>query len=52
VPCENRDRYHVPETSPVVAKTSAFRRYAADLQPDSYRISDHFALFCAIADGG
>ncbi|HEX3407129.1 MAG TPA: serine hydrolase [Caulobacteraceae bacterium] len=40
-----------PASRTVIAKTSAFRRYAADLQPESYRISDHFALFRAIADG-
>jgi len=40
-----------PRTHTVIAKTSAFRRYAADLQPQSYRVADHFALFRAIADG-
>ncbi|HZZ90337.1 MAG TPA: serine hydrolase [Caulobacteraceae bacterium] len=40
-----------PASRTVIAKTSAFRRYAADLQPGSYRIADHFALFRAIADG-
>ena len=40
-----------PASRTVIAKTSAFRRYAADLQPESYRIADHFALFRAIADG-
>jgi hypothetical protein len=39
-----------PASRTVIAKTSAFRRYAADLQPESYRVSDHFALFRAIAD--
>jgi hypothetical protein len=40
-----------PASRTVIAKTSAFRRYAADLQPQSYRIADHFALFRAIAGG-
>lgn len=41
-----------PASRTVIAKTSAFRRYAADLQPESYRVGDHLALFRAIADGG
>jgi CubicO group peptidase (beta-lactamase class C family) len=40
-----------PAWRTVVAKTSAFRRYAADSQPDSYRVIDHFGLFRAIAMG-
>jgi CubicO group peptidase (beta-lactamase class C family) len=40
-----------PASRTVIAKTSAFRRYAADLRAESYRVSDHFALFRAIADG-
>ena len=40
-----------PAWRTVIAKTSAFRRYGADLQPQSYRVIDHFALFRAIADG-
>jgi CubicO group peptidase (beta-lactamase class C family) len=39
-----------PRTRTVIAKTSGFRRYAADLRPESYRTADHFALFRAIAD--
>ncbi|HSZ52912.1 MAG TPA: serine hydrolase [Caulobacteraceae bacterium] len=38
-----------PVTCTVIAKTSAFRRYASDLNPESYRVADHFALFAAIA---
>ena len=37
-----------PASRTVIAQTSAFRRYAADLQPESYRIGDTFALFRAI----
>lgn len=37
-----------PASRTVIAKTSAFRRYAADLTPQSYRTGDHFALFGAI----
>jgi hypothetical protein len=40
-----------PAWRTVIAKTSAFRRYGADLQPESYRVIDHFPLFRAIADG-
>jgi hypothetical protein len=39
-----------PASRTVIAKTSAFRRYGADLTPESYRIGDHFALFRAIAE--
>jgi len=39
-----------PPTRTVIAKTSAFRRYGADLSLESYRTEDHFALFRAIAD--
>ena len=39
-----------PGTRTVIAQTAAFRRYAVDLQPESYRTADCFALFRAIAD--
>jgi CubicO group peptidase (beta-lactamase class C family) len=39
-----------PSSRTVIAKTSAFRRYAADTQPESYCIAEHFALFRAILD--
>ncbi|MGH6958102.1 MAG: serine hydrolase domain-containing protein [Caulobacteraceae bacterium] len=40
----------VPGTRMVIAHTAAFRRYAADLQAESYRVGDCFALFRAIVD--
>jgi CubicO group peptidase (beta-lactamase class C family) len=39
-----------PVTRTVIAQTAAFRRYAADLRPESYRTADCRALFRAIAD--
>ncbi|HEY1926771.1 MAG TPA: serine hydrolase [Caulobacteraceae bacterium] len=38
-----------PASRTVIAKTSAFRRYASSLNPEDYRTADHFALFAAIA---
>jgi len=38
-----------PATRLVVAKTSAFRDFAATRAPAAYRIGDHFAFFRAIA---
>jgi CubicO group peptidase (beta-lactamase class C family) len=38
-----------PPSRSVIAHTAAFRRYAADLQPESYRIGDCFAFFRALA---
>jgi CubicO group peptidase (beta-lactamase class C family) len=38
-----------PATRTVIAKTSAFRGYAATPAAESYRAADHFALFAAIA---
>jgi CubicO group peptidase (beta-lactamase class C family) len=39
-----------PATRTVIAQTAAFRRYAADLRAESYRVGDCLALFRAIAD--
>ena len=39
-----------PGTRTVIAQTAAFRRYAADLQAESYRVGDCLTLFRAIAD--
>jgi len=39
-----------PRKRTVIAKTAAFRRYAADLRAKSYRVGDCFALFRAIAE--
>jgi CubicO group peptidase (beta-lactamase class C family) len=41
-----------PATRTVVAKTSAFRRFASNAASESYRVADHFALFAAIARTG
>jgi CubicO group peptidase (beta-lactamase class C family) len=41
-----------PASRTVIAKTSAFRRYASTPQLESYRVGDHFALFAAIAQIG
>ena len=38
-----------PPTRTVIAKTSAFRGYAAAPVPEAYRSGDHLALFAAIA---
>ena len=38
-----------PASRTVIAKTSAFRRFASTPGLESYRIGDHFALFGAIA---
>jgi CubicO group peptidase (beta-lactamase class C family) len=38
-----------PPTRTVIAKTSAYRRYAESPEPECYRVADHFALFAAIA---
>lgn len=38
-----------PASRTVIAKTSAFRRYASTADADSYQIAEHFALFAAIA---
>jgi hypothetical protein len=38
-----------PASRTVIAKSSAFRRYGVDAQPESYRVADHLALFAAIA---
>jgi len=40
-----------PPTRTVIAKTSAFRGYAAAPTPEAYRSGDHLALFAAIARG-
>jgi hypothetical protein len=40
-----------PATRTVIAKTSAYRRYAESPDPGCYRVADHFALFAAIALG-
>jgi CubicO group peptidase (beta-lactamase class C family) len=39
-----------PGTRTVIAQTAAFRRYAADRQPESYRVGECLALFHAIAE--
>jgi CubicO group peptidase (beta-lactamase class C family) len=39
-----------PGMRTVIAQTAAFRRYAADRQPESYRVADCLTLFRAIAD--
>jgi CubicO group peptidase (beta-lactamase class C family) len=39
-----------PATRTVIAHTAAFRRYAADLRPESYRVGECLTLFRAIAD--
>ena len=39
-----------PPTRTVIAQTAAFRRYGADLRPESYRTADCFAFCRAIAD--
>jgi CubicO group peptidase (beta-lactamase class C family) len=38
-----------PASRTVIAKTSAFRRFASSLDPECYRIADHLALFSEIA---
>ena len=38
-----------PPTRTVIAKTSAFRGYAAAPVSEAYRSGDHLALFAAIA---
>ena len=38
-----------PATRTIVAKTSAFRKYASSAAAEFYRSADHFALFAAIA---
>ena len=39
-----------PGTRTVIAQTAAFRRYAADLRAESYRVGVCLSLFRAIAD--
>ena len=39
-----------PATRTVIAQTAAFRRYAADLRAESYRVGECLTLFRAIAD--
>ena len=41
-----------PASRTVIAKTSAFRRFASTPTIESYRIADHFGLFAAIARAG